>query len=268
MPRTRHWLTSVMACLALVSVVPGGSATGYVTPPRTPALEAPRPEPASSTALSASAAEGGRTTTIGLRVTTCARCPVTLQQALGDGTSWSSRTHHVRGGTAKFTVSSRRTRGMTFVLNPAWANVTNAVTDVVTRYAHTTPRQVISNDVAKHKKRATPLLGRHHTTPRRHQGPGRDVHREGTGRRSGPCHPRLVQADEDQHTTHDSHLAGHDRNPGCLLLRRELSPRSAGWARRAVASAPPGQHGSLTVNRRRRAASHPAPSPVSRRGLP
>jgi hypothetical protein len=44
---------------------------------------------------------------------------------------------------------------MTFDLNPRWANVTNAVTNIVTRYAHTTPGQVISNDVAKHKKRAT-----------------------------------------------------------------------------------------------------------------
>jgi hypothetical protein len=72
------------------------------------------------------------------------------------GTSWSSRTHHVRGGRVTFTVASRHTRGMTFILDPRWANVTDAVTDVVTRYAHTTPGQVISNDVAKNKKRATP----------------------------------------------------------------------------------------------------------------
>ena len=44
---------------------------------------------------------------------------------------------------------------MTFDLNPRWANVTNAVTNIVTRYAHTAPGQVISNEVAKHKKRAT-----------------------------------------------------------------------------------------------------------------
>ncbi len=44
---------------------------------------------------------------------------------------------------------------MSFVLSPRWANVTNAVTNVVTRYAHTKPGETISNDVARRKRRAT-----------------------------------------------------------------------------------------------------------------
>jgi hypothetical protein len=83
------------------------------------------------------------------------RATGTFKQALDDGTYWMSRTHHVRAGRAVFSVGTRRTRGMTFVLNPRWANVTNAVTNVVTRYAQTKPGQLISNDVARHKKRAT-----------------------------------------------------------------------------------------------------------------
>ena len=44
---------------------------------------------------------------------------------------------------------------MTFVLNPRWANATNAVTNIVTRYAHTEAGQRITNRVARQKNRAT-----------------------------------------------------------------------------------------------------------------
>jgi hypothetical protein len=155
-------LTLLAATFVLVSVVPGTLAAGSVTQPDTSghATGISAAVPAGSATVPAGSATAdtanrGRMTTIVLRVTTCAHCPVTLQQALDDGTYWTSRTHHVRAGRATFTVPTRRTRGMTLVLNPRWANVTDAVTNVVTRYAHTAPGQVISNEVAQHKKRAT-----------------------------------------------------------------------------------------------------------------
>lgn len=42
---------------------------------------------------------------------------------------------------------------MSFNLNPRWS-VSNAVTNVVTRYAHTRVGQIIPNSVARYKKRA------------------------------------------------------------------------------------------------------------------
>ena len=94
-------------------------------------------------------------TIVSLRVKTCRHCPVYLQQALTDGTYWKSPVHHVRGGRATFTVATRRTHGMSFVLDPRWANVTDAVTNVVTRYAGMSPGQRISNAKAAHEKRGT-----------------------------------------------------------------------------------------------------------------
>jgi hypothetical protein len=151
--RTR--LTLLTATFILLSVIPGTVAAGSVVQ-----LDSSRDATGISAGGSASSASGPaadrrRMTTLVLRVTTCAHCPVTLQQALDDGTYWNSRTHHVRGGRVTFTVPTRRTHGMTFAMNPRWANVTDAVTNIITRYAHTAPGDVISNQVAKHKKRAT-----------------------------------------------------------------------------------------------------------------
>jgi hypothetical protein len=151
----RTWLAALVISLAFSSFAPGGLAAGsgdaLAASAHPRALSAAGPA-GSTTSLVASRSH---MTTIVLRVATCAHCPVYLQQALDDGTYWMSRTHHVRAGRAVFSVGTRRTRGMTFVLNPRWANVTNAVTNVVTRYAQTKPGQLISNDVARHKKRAT-----------------------------------------------------------------------------------------------------------------
>ena len=90
-----------------------------------------------------------------LRIDSCRRCPAYLQQALEDGTYWNSNIHRVRRGVVRFEVPTRRTHGMTFVLNPRWANATNAVTNIVTRYAHTEAGQRITNRVARQKNRAT-----------------------------------------------------------------------------------------------------------------
>lgn len=105
---------------------------------------------------SAAARAPQQLTHIHLRVKYCPRCPVYLQQAFrGDVSSWTSQTHRVRYGRVQFTVPTRRTHGMSFVFNPRWANVTNARTNVVTRYAHTQVGDYISNRVAKRKHRAT-----------------------------------------------------------------------------------------------------------------
>jgi len=102
-----------------------------------------------------SAAAGRPMTLIVLRVDRCPRCPAYVQQALDDGTFWSSGTHRVRAGHVRFRVPTHRTHGITFVLNPRWANVTNAVTNVVTRYANTQVGDRVSNRVARGKHRAT-----------------------------------------------------------------------------------------------------------------
>lgn len=46
----------------------------------------------------AAAHASGSTTTIVLRVKTCRHCPVYVQQALDDGTYWTSKAHRVRAG--------------------------------------------------------------------------------------------------------------------------------------------------------------------------
>jgi hypothetical protein len=94
-------------------------------------------------------------TTINLHVNSCPQCPITLQQSLDDRATWISGTHHVRDGEATFHVPTWRTHGMAFVMNPEWANVTNAATVVVTRYSFTRIGQSITNAVARHKKKAT-----------------------------------------------------------------------------------------------------------------
>jgi hypothetical protein len=101
------------------------------------------------------AAAGRAMTLIVLRVDRCRHCPAYVQQALDDGTYWTSRTHRVRAGHVRFRVPTHRTYGMSFVFNPRWANVTDAVTNVVTRYAHTQVGDRVSNRVAKKKRRAT-----------------------------------------------------------------------------------------------------------------
>jgi hypothetical protein len=93
-------------------------------------------------------------THITLRVIACRHCPVYLQQAITGGTYWGSKTHHVRNGRVRFTVPTTRTRGMSFNVNPRWSTA-DAVTNVVTRYAHTQIGQLIKDKVARHKKRAT-----------------------------------------------------------------------------------------------------------------
>jgi hypothetical protein len=102
-----------------------------------------------------SAAAGRPTTLLVLRVDRCPHCPAYVQQALDDGTYWTSRTHRVRAGHVRLRVPTHRTHGMTFILNPRWANVTNAATNVVTRYANTQVGDRVSNRVAKDKRRAT-----------------------------------------------------------------------------------------------------------------
>jgi hypothetical protein len=155
MLRIGPWPTALATCLAVSSLIPSALAAGSVDRPAAPTHDAAIVAHGSAGSTTLLAAERSRTTTIVLRVRTCAHCPVNLQQALDDGTYWTSRTHHVRAGRVAFQVATRRTLGMTFVFNPRWANVTNAVTNVVTRYAQTQPGRNISNDVARHKKRAT-----------------------------------------------------------------------------------------------------------------
>jgi hypothetical protein len=143
----RRWMVLLVTTL-LVALLPFGVSR---------ALQAPV-ESVPGTGLTVTgAADRGHfaMTTISLRVKTCRHCPVYLQQALDDGTYWTSRTHRVRAGRATFHVPTMRTHGMSFVFNPRWANVTNARTNVVTRYGQTRPGQTVSNDQARHKQRAT-----------------------------------------------------------------------------------------------------------------
>ena len=111
--------------------------------------------PAGQSASAAAPTARVPTTRITLRVKHCRRCPVYLQQALDDGTYWTSKTHRVRAGHARFRVPTKRTHGLTFVFVPRWDDASNAVTNVVTRYANTRVGDNISNRVAAHKRRAT-----------------------------------------------------------------------------------------------------------------
>jgi hypothetical protein len=144
---TRRWIV-LLVTASLVALLPLGVSR---------AIQAPV-ESANGTGLAVTvAADRGHIamTTIALRVNACRHCPVYLQQALDDGTYWTSKTHRVRAGRATFHVPTRRTRGMSFVFNPRWDNVTNARTNVVTRYGQTRAGQAISNNEARHKQRAT-----------------------------------------------------------------------------------------------------------------
>jgi hypothetical protein len=138
--------------LLLVSVGLGASSLGSVVSPS--AAPVSRDAAVGSTHTSNPRAAASMTTIV-LRIHTCRHCPVYLQQAIVGRPYWTSKMHRVRGGHASFRVPTRRTSGMSFVLNPRWADVTNAVTNIVTQYAHTAVGQTVSNDVARHKKRAS-----------------------------------------------------------------------------------------------------------------
>jgi hypothetical protein len=155
MVRIRPWATALVTYLAVSSLATGAFAAGSVDRLAAPARAGAPSADGSAASTKTLSAHRRPMTTIVLRVTTCAHCPIFVQQALDDGTYWTSRTHHVRAGKVTFLLPTRRTRGMTFGSNPRWPNVTDAVTNIVTRYAHTKPGQIISNDVARHKKRAT-----------------------------------------------------------------------------------------------------------------
>ena len=146
----------------------------------------------------------GPMTRITLRVKHCRRCPVYLQQALDDGTYWTSKTHRVRAGHARFRVPTKRTHGMTFALNPRWST-TNAVTNVVTRYANTRVGQHVSNRVAAQKRRHRLLGGDGRTTGPHGRACG-EVQRTGNGRRPRSRASCLVQTDDVRDALLESHL--------------------------------------------------------------
>jgi hypothetical protein len=93
-------------------------------------------------------------TRVTLNVDTCSRCPVTLVQAFQGGTSvWRSRTKRVHDGTVSFRVPTRRTHHMSFEINPRWS-VLNVVPNIVTRYHGSEAGDIVTDDAARHKRRA------------------------------------------------------------------------------------------------------------------
>jgi hypothetical protein len=93
-------------------------------------------------------------TRVTLNIDTCSRCPVDLVQAIeGRGSVWRSRTERVKDGAVSFRVPTRRTHQMSFEINPRWS-VLNVVPNIVTRYHGIQVGDIVTDDVAPHKKRA------------------------------------------------------------------------------------------------------------------
>ena len=128
--------TAVVAALATTGT---SAAAGTTAHPRSAASHVAR-----------SKAQHARIT---LHVNTCRHCPIRLAQAGGARGVWHSRTRHVDHGTVSFRVLTRHTHGMSFEIRPRWSSA-GYIPNIVTRYAHTQVGDIVTNDVARHKRRA------------------------------------------------------------------------------------------------------------------
>jgi hypothetical protein len=100
------------------------------------------------------AASAPQRTRITLHVDTCPHCPVRLVQAIvGDGV-WHTPVKRVDHGVVSFGVLTRHTQGMSFEIRPRWS-LAGYIPNIVTRYARSQVGDVVTNDVARHKNRAT-----------------------------------------------------------------------------------------------------------------
>lgn len=117
------------------------------------ALGVPAPGRAAPPTLTPAA----RHTHLVLQVDGCARCTVTLVQAIS-GTSiyWHSRAQRVGAdGRAVFDVPARRTHGMSFELRVPWeSGLTDSVLNVATRYSGQAAGETWTARQAKHARRA------------------------------------------------------------------------------------------------------------------
>jgi hypothetical protein len=95
-------------------------------------------------------------TALHLHFTGCDHCSVQLQHAVtGKSDVWTSKAQRIGPDhSAVFRVRTSRTHGLSFVLRAPWAGGTDAVPNIVTRYAGHDVDSAISRDVARHARRA------------------------------------------------------------------------------------------------------------------
>ena len=100
-------------------------------------------------------------TTVTFEVAGCEGCTVALAQGRWDDSAptgvriWQTRSKQVRDGEVRFTVPTRRTRGMSATLRAPWEEHTGYVTAVAFRYAGARPGDPVSFAEARAEQRAT-----------------------------------------------------------------------------------------------------------------
>ena len=112
------------------------------------------PTPEGGTPRAAAVSPG--VTHLHLHVAGCDTCRITLQRAVtGNPDVWSSRTKHIGSDhRVSWTVSSRKTHGMSFVLLAPWGGNTGSVPNLVTRYRGAAIDSAVSQAQARAARRA------------------------------------------------------------------------------------------------------------------
>jgi hypothetical protein len=97
-------------------------------------------------------------TTLTIRAPGCDGCRITLDQGVWtrhDAKVWQRRAKTVRDGEVTFRVPTRRTHGMSMLVDAPWDGQLEYVTTVAFRYAGLQPGDHVGARVARHKHRAS-----------------------------------------------------------------------------------------------------------------